>query len=106
MAEALRNLGLIAIEARNADEAMDVVHAGVAPDVLLTDIRMPGIFDGLHLAALLEVYFPTLLVFITSGHLANSDLKLRVNFFAKPIDPERLALTIAETLNERGGRAR
>lgn len=101
MAEALRRFGFVAIEASSADEAMDIAHAGVVPDALLTDIRMPGMMDGLHLAALFEVLFPGLPVFVTSAVMAPEDLKLRLNFMPKPIDPNRIARTIADVLGQR-----
>lgn len=101
MAEALRRLGIVAIEASSADEAMDIAHAGVIPDALLTDIRMPGVMDGLHLAALFEMLFPGLPVFVTSAVMAPEDLKLRLNFMPKPIDPNHVARTIAGALRER-----
>jgi CheY-like chemotaxis protein len=100
MAEALRRLGIVAIEARNADEALEIIHAGLVPDLLLTDIRMPGMFDGLHLAAFFEAMFPGVPVFITSAVIAPEDLKLRLNFLPKPIEPNRLAQMVANALGD------
>jgi CheY-like chemotaxis protein len=99
MAQAIRELGLRVVEASNAEEALDLVHSGVVPDALFTDIRMPGALDGLHLAALLEFYFPQMRVFITSGRVMGADLRLRMNFMAKPIDPQMAALEIKGSLD-------
>jgi DNA-binding NtrC family response regulator len=100
MAQAVRKLGLCVVEACNAEEALDWIHSGVVPDALFTDIRMPGALDGLHLAALLEFYFPQIRVFLTSGHMAGSDLKLRMNFMTKPVDPQIAALEIKRSLSD------
>ena len=97
-AEALRRKGFVVIEADNADEALDILHAGVSLDALLTDIVMPGECDGLHLAALFEALFPGVPVFVTSALFAPEDLKLRLNFLPKPMAAERVAKTIAEAV--------
>src|SRR5689334_14628444 len=98
MAEALRGKGFAVIEARDGDEALDILHAGVTPDALLTDIVMPGECDGLHLAALFEALFPDAPVFVTSAMFAPEDLKLRLNFLPKPMAAERVAQTLAEAV--------
>ena len=99
VAGALRNVGLHAIEARDADEAMTVIHAGIIPDVLFTDVRMPGSMDGLKLAALLESMFPDMHIIISSAYIGRTDLKMSVNFIAKPLDPAIIARTIKKVLN-------
>jgi two-component system, response regulator PdtaR len=68
VAEAMRDAGLHVIEASNAAEAMDVVLSGLKPDILFTDVRMPGHIDGLELAAFLETLLPGLTVIIASAH--------------------------------------
>ena len=100
VAAALRNIGLNALEARDADEAMTVIHAGIIPDVLFTDVRMPGSMDGLKLAALLESMFPDMHVIISSAYIGRTDLKMAVNFIAKPLDPAIIARTIRKLLNQ------
>jgi two-component system, response regulator PdtaR len=96
---ALRNVGLHALEARDADEAMTIIHAGIIPDVLFTDVRMPGSMDGLKLAALLESMFPNMHIIVSSAYIGRTDLKMHVNFIAKPLDPAIIARTIKKVLN-------
>jgi two-component system, response regulator PdtaR len=98
LAQALRERGLAVIEARDADEAMDVVTAGFVPDALFTDIRMPGSVDGLQLAALLESYFPQMPVFISSAYVTREDIRLKMNFMAKPLDPYLAARVIEDAI--------
>jgi CheY-like chemotaxis protein len=68
LSEALRQEGYAVIEAANADEAFMVLHATPDPDVLITDVRMPGTTDGFELAAFVRRTRPELKVIITSGH--------------------------------------
>jgi CheY-like chemotaxis protein len=99
VAAALRNVGLHALEARDADEAMTVLHAGIVPDVLFTDVRMPGSMDGLKLAALVESMFPHMHIIISSAYIGRTDLKMRVHFMAKPLDPAIIARTIKKVIS-------
>jgi CheY-like chemotaxis protein len=99
LAEALRKTGFSVIEACNAAEALDVVEAGLTPDVLLTDVVLPGHMDGLHLAAFLEAWIPGLKVFIASGRVVSTDLRLRLNFLAKPFDPKDAAERVARAVS-------
>jgi CheY-like chemotaxis protein len=50
LAEALREPGYRVIEAKSGDEAMTVMQSGTPVDLLITDVRMPGLLDGLALA--------------------------------------------------------
>jgi hypothetical protein len=52
VAETLRDEGFEVIEASDADGAINELTQSTKFDVLLTDIRMPGKFDGLGVAAL------------------------------------------------------
>jgi CheY-like chemotaxis protein len=101
VAAALRNVGLHALEARDADEALTVIHAGIIPDVLFTDVRMPGSMDGLKLAALLESMFPGMLVIVSSAYIGRNDLRMGVRFIAKPLEPAIIARTIKKLMAQR-----
>jgi CheY-like chemotaxis protein len=98
VSQALRERGLAVIEACSAAEAMDVIHSGFVPDALFTDIRMPGTVDGLQLAALLESYFPTMPVFISSAYVRREDIRLGINFMPKPVDPYIAARVIEDAI--------
>jgi len=99
LADALRKRGFNVIEACNAAEALDVVEAGLRPDVLLTDVVLPGHMDGLHLAAFMEHWIPGIKVFIASGRVVSTDLRLRLNFLAKPFDPKDAAEHVARAVS-------
>lgn len=95
---ALRDIGLTALELHDADEAIGVIDAGIVPDALLTDIWMPGSIDGLKLALYLETMFPSMKVFVTSGHVLKHEFELPLTFFAKPFDPDHVAREIKAAL--------
>ena len=68
-AEALRDAGYRVIEADDADEAVSILDAGVPIELVFSDVRMPGSFDGLGLLGLIRTNFPRLPVVMCSGHL-------------------------------------
>ncbi|HYD71617.1 MAG TPA: response regulator [Candidatus Binatia bacterium] len=98
VAEALRADGMLVVEASNAGEAIDAVMGGIRPDILFTDVRMPGHLDGIQLAAFLEASLPGLEVIIASAYFQREDLKFHVNFVSKPYDPKNVAKKIADAL--------
>jgi PAS domain S-box-containing protein len=69
LAETLSELGYRIIEADDADAALAVLEGGVAADLILTDISMPGSMDGLEFATVARSRFPELPVILTTGHL-------------------------------------
>jgi len=77
LSEALRQEGYAVVEAATADEALSVLESSSSPDVLITDVRMPGSIDGFELAAYVRRTKPELKVIITSGH-ASPDLAIGV----------------------------
>jgi CheY-like chemotaxis protein len=87
LADALRQAGCEVIEAANAEEAFAVLHTSPDPDVLITDVRMPGPVDGFELAAFVRRTKPALKVIITSGYAGpNGAIGLADAFLPKPYD--------------------
>jgi DNA-binding NtrC family response regulator len=87
LADALRQADCDVIEAANAEEALAVLHTSRDPDVLVTDVRMPGSIDGFELAAYVRRTKPGLKVIITSGHAGpNGAIDLADVFLPKPYD--------------------
>src|SRR5580658_9703668 len=62
--------GFEAIEASNADEAIEILEARRDISVVFTDIQMPGSMDGLKLAAAVRDRWPPILIVATSGHVS------------------------------------
>jgi PAS domain S-box-containing protein len=64
----LRSLGYAATAASNAAEALKILDGGAAPDLLFTDVIMPGGVDGRQLADQARRRRPSLKVLFTSGY--------------------------------------
>jgi CheY-like chemotaxis protein len=91
VSECLRQAGCEVFEAASADEALDVLSTSSGPDVLVTDVKMPGAVDGLELASRARQACPGLKVVVTSGHaLAQNANGLADAFLAKPFALEHL----------------
>jgi CheY-like chemotaxis protein len=69
ISDAFRDEGYTVIEAFNADEAVEILKAGKAVDLVFSDVRMPGSLDGLDLLRFIKERFSELPVILTSGHL-------------------------------------
>ena len=71
-ADMLTEAGYEVTEASGAPEALKLVAAGLAPDILITDHAMPDM-SGLDLAKKLLVQFPAMQVLIMTGYSAGFD---------------------------------
>lgn len=68
LSDELRDVGYHVIEACSADEALAIIETE-APELIISDVRMPGRLDGLGLLAVVRETRPNLPVIITSSHL-------------------------------------
>ena len=88
----LRSAGLEVIRAAHAGEALARLESGPAPDVVLSDIAMPGAMNGIALAFELRRTHPALPVLLTTGyaeqvrHAAADGLRV----LPKPLEPDTL----------------
>jgi len=64
----LQSLGYNVISTSNAAEALAMVEAGTAIDLLFTDIVMPGPLNGRQLAQRIAERWPSLKMLFTSGY--------------------------------------
>jgi DNA-binding NtrC family response regulator len=85
VAEELRDAGHHVIEACDADDAVIILQA-TKPDLIISDVRMPGSMDGLGLLAHVREVLPGLPVIITSGHLDPAEARAQgaTLFLSKP----------------------
>jgi two-component system cell cycle sensor histidine kinase/response regulator CckA len=67
-AHALKAAGHEVREAEDAEAALEVVAEGFVPEVLVSDVTMPGDMDGLALADALRDRLPRLSVVLVSGY--------------------------------------
>lgn len=99
IADALRDAGCTVVEAGSAAQALAAIQSGIAPDVLFTDVRMPGDMDGVALADHLARAMPKLRVIVTSAHLSTEE-KFRHNFVSKPYDAAHVVQRVLTALEE------
>jgi CheY-like chemotaxis protein len=93
--EAVEAAGFLAIEARDADEAIAVLESRSDISLLFTDIDMPGSMDGLKLAHAVRGRWPPIKILVVSGkvRLQSSELPSSSRFVGKPY---RAAAMVAE----------
>lgn len=99
LSEYLREAGYQVIEACDADEAL-VLMGSIVPDLIISDVRMPGSINGLGLLEVIRETRPTLPVIITSAHLQPT-LALAsgaTQFLAKPYSQEAVIKAVQDKL--------
>lgn len=103
IADYLRECGFRVLEAGDAGEAIEILGADVAVDLVFSDIQMPGAMDGFALAQWIRANRPTLPVVLTSGDASKSakakELCRSEPFFAKPYDVAGVVGHIRNALN-------
>jgi signal transduction histidine kinase len=106
-AKALRRRGYVVHEARDAEEAIQwSATSGIRPQLLVTDVVMPGL-SGPNLAARLLQHNPRLRVLYMSGYAddvraVNGDFWGRTPLLQKPFTPAALAERVRLALDASG----
>jgi two-component system nitrogen regulation response regulator NtrX len=95
-------------EVRVAEDGMDGIELAneFRPDVIFLDVKMPGL-DGLDVLARLREEDPSTLVVMISGHgtidtAVEATRKGAYDFLEKPLDTDRLLVTLARALELKG----
>lgn len=102
--EALRELGYSVIEAGSGPQAMALINAGLKPDLLFTDVVMPGM-TGRELADAALSLISGLKVLYTTGYTRNAVVHNGVldngtHLLQKPFSLDQLAEKIRKVLDE------
>ena len=106
--EQIVGLGYAIMMAENASEAITLVDDGYVPDLLFTDVVMPGGMNGRQLALKLRQRWPELRVLYTSGY-AHGQLTIDGEsvpskyVLGKPYRRADLAAKLREVLDEPAG---
>lgn len=98
----LEDLGYVTLIAADAAEALQLLQSGAKPDLVFSDLVMPGI-SGYELARRLAVHYPQLPVLLTSGYAdelarRDADAVAHLKVLRKPYRQADLAAAIAEAL--------
>jgi len=101
----LRDLGCDVTTAENGASALEALEEGVAFDLLMSDIVMPGGVSGVDLARSASTHRPDMAVLLTTGYagermdVAPADLPWPV--LRKPFQVEQLAEMVSALLADR-----
>jgi DNA-binding NtrC family response regulator len=100
-ADALTEGGIMAWEAGDADEALQMLDQRRRIGVLFTDVNIPGQMNGLELAHEVNAARPDVKIIVTSGatSIADEDLPADGTFLPKPYAKERLVTVVAKKLD-------
>ncbi|MBL4919003.1 response regulator [Szabonella alba] len=96
VSELLRSMGYNVRTASNASDALSLLEQEEQPDLMLTDIMMPGGMNGRNLADEAGIRFPDLPVIFMSGYadsslLVDGTIRQNENFLAKPFRRRQLS---------------
>ncbi|MEO8420154.1 MAG: HWE histidine kinase domain-containing protein [Hyphomicrobium sp.] len=83
----VEDAGFTAVEAVNADEALEILENRSDISLLFSDIQMPGSMDGLKLAYAVHARWPAIKIVLVSGQVKLSDADMPANslYFGKPL---------------------
>jgi CheY-like chemotaxis protein len=76
----LREAGFVVVEAVDAEEAVELVRANRAIQLVFSDIMMPGAMDGDQLAVWISERYPEIRILLASGVAQRGEQP----FIAKP----------------------
>jgi CheY-like chemotaxis protein len=101
LAQSLEDLGATVTAVADAAAALAAVEAAGQPDLLLSDIRLPGAMNGVVLADALRARFPRLIVVLQTGYASTDPGHHHV--LAKPFDvPDLVAVITAARARDAG----
>lgn len=97
--EELTEAGFDILEAEIGEEAMAIIDSGRAIDVLFTDIRLPGGFDGWEIAQYARNSIPNIHVIYASGYGGDRTAQVPDSVYVKkPYLPRAVVGAIRERL--------
>ena len=78
--------GFVALEAANADEAIQILMGRTDIYAVFTDVQMPGSLDGIRLLKVIRDRWPPVALLVTSGQVRPqvADLPENTHFLPKP----------------------
>lgn len=101
--EVIKDLGLPALALASGDEAFAFLkekHQEIY--LMITDVRMPGLMDGVDLANAVYEKWPHIRIVLSSGYASGQMLKLKkpTLFLAKPWSLDALQNAIVDAIDQ------
>nr|WP_314569747.1 ATP-binding protein [uncultured Pseudomonas sp.] len=106
--ELLEQGGYTVLTAEDGDRAMNMLQTGAQPELIFTDVVMPGRVKSTDLADWARAQTPPVAVLFTSGHtrdiLSNNHLlSPEIHLLSKPYSPEALTQRVRSVLATQQG---
>jgi len=100
IADDLRAEEFVVVEAANGDEAISILRSNPPPDVVVTDMTMPGAIDGAALVEFAHREFPRLhLVMISAREPTGALVDKLDGYLVKPFFPSVLIAYLEKLLS-------
>lgn len=99
----LEDAGFLVLEAKNSAQALDLLSRQSEISILITDVRMPGLMDGLALIARVKIDHPSVRSIVVSGDTSSDQARKAgaCGFVAKPYLPKTLLRAVNDSVLER-----
>ena len=94
----LEDAGFRVLEAQNSAEAIEILALHAEISIMVTDVRMPGLMDGLALVAQVCLTHPTIRSIVVSGNVSSEQASHvgALGFVAKPYVAETIIQAVHE----------
>lgn len=96
----LEDAGFWVLEAQNSADASAIMKRHSEISILVTDVRMPGLMNGLELVARTRVDYPTIRSIVVSGNTSADEASEAgaVGFLPKPYMAQTMVQAVRDTL--------
>jgi CheY-like chemotaxis protein len=103
----LESIGLSVTHAKSAADALKSLSGRPEPDIVFSDVMMPGGMNGVELAREIRRNWPNLPVVLTTGYIeaARSAVMEGLQVLVKPYELDVLARTLIAHLSKRAALA-
>jgi len=103
MGEVLEDAGYRVLEAPDGNAGLTILQSAARIDLLITDVRLPGILNGREVAKAARVARPTLPVLFITGYaeitaIAEGRLEAGMQVLTKPFTIDALGLKIRQII--------
>lgn len=97
---ALEDAGFLVLAAKNSAEALSVLSRHSETNILMTDVRMPGLMDGLALVAQVQIDHPAIRSIVVSGNASAEQARNAgaSGFVAKPYLAKTMIQAVHDTV--------